>query len=114
MGAAKAAIVEAIPVASEALAKNVELGTRDVAQRLGKSENWVRARWQAGDLPGRKVSPNRIIFTESAIQQYVTTTRRVTTTVQARAQPDLGPRAAAIYERLEKGESVSTIVRELE
>jgi hypothetical protein len=67
----------------------------------------------AQELGGRIVEGS-YRFPTLAIERRRTTTERITLGGSPAKETDVGPRAAAIYRRLEEGQSTSQIVRELE
>jgi hypothetical protein len=88
-----------------------ELTTPEVAQHLGRSLAWVKR--HARELGGHIVD-GAYQFPTLAIERRRTTTERITLGGPPAKETDVGPRAAAIYRRLEEGQSTSQIVRELE
>jgi hypothetical protein len=86
------------------------LTTKEVADQLKKSVAWVKR--HAGDLGGRLIEGN-YQFPSVEIERRRTTVERVTF-AGTNKEPDLGRRAAAVFDRLELSQSTSQIVRDLE
>jgi hypothetical protein len=63
---------------------------------------------------GGRIVEGSYQFPTLAIERRRTTTERITLGGTPAKETDVGPRAAAIYRRLEEGQSTSQIVRELE
>jgi hypothetical protein len=92
-----------------------ELTAAEVAQQTGRSIAWVK---RHAKTLGGKIVNGAYLFPQATIERRVSTVEKITLGGRpgrrpADWEPNVGQRAAAIYERLEQSQSVSQIVREL-